>query len=186
MALSRRGVARQMQLRQIARMVAVGTPYKEIASRFGLAAQTIAMYMQDPSFKSLVETYLDRLDTKAEARILEDLIEAEEEALQTMRDLLSSKSDEVKFKAAESLLNRAGKRGKATDRQELATLNLNKPIDQALQAALADPSVRKMLQQRPDLQSALRALPPPEHMDVPAELVQGEQPEFEPSEPPDE
>lgn len=152
-----RGELQRTRDRKAARLLASGLSYSEVAQLTGLAEQTIAnKNAQDPKFKQMVEKYATKFEATLEDRIIDGLIEAEEDAVETMRGLMAdAQSEEVRFKAAESILDRAGRRGKAAETKQIATLNLNEPIDKALQSALADPTVRKLLDTKPELRKQL-------------------------------
>jgi len=165
-----RGEVKRVRDRKAARLLAAGLSYEEVAQQVGLASHTIAnKFHTEPHFVKMVEKYAHKFEENLEERIIEGLTEAEEEAVDTMRDLMTdAQSEEVRFKAAESILDRAGKRGKAAETKQIATLNLNEPLEKALASALSDPGVKQFLDSHPDLVKKLEA-PKPEAL--PAEII---------------
>lgn len=148
--------------RQIARLLAMGNSPAYVAKVLGCTAAAVTNRFNDAHFVALLHETEERYATAVDGHIIEALQEAEAEAVEVMRSLMTeSKDDKVKLAAAESLLNRAGKRGKPVDTQQVATLDVNR--ERELKAALADPKVRERLEAAKKL--ALKA-PKEEVIDV--------------------
>jgi DNA-binding CsgD family transcriptional regulator len=151
--------------RQAARLIAEGHSLSEAAKQLGMSAQRIRALLEDERFKVEVERFARSVSQTIEEQIIEDLVRVERKAVAVLEELLESKDDEVRFKAVTTALDRAGRRGKVADKveQKIATYNANQGMEQQLQAALRDPAVRKMLEQKPEM---LKMLPMPEVEDA--------------------
>ena len=161
--------------KQIARMLALGYTTKVVAKRLGMQEVTVKNRFLDADFAKLYDSYVNSIDIKIENEIVQSLVEAELEAVEALRELMvGAKKEDVRLAAAESLLDRAGQRGKPADKSQIATLSLNKPLDESVRNALSDPGVRAYLEQKPELAKMLSAGFPPQTEKVEVVVVEGE------------
>jgi hypothetical protein len=144
--------------------LAAGLTNTEAAKRCGVGRATIAKWRQDRRFLRAVEeatrVHLGQLHAL--------LVEGEVRAVQTMiaglaatmpaksgSKLVMVENWDVRLRAAESLANRRGERGKPMERVQAANFNFTAEARSELASALHDPAVQKMLKENPDLQRQL-------------------------------
>lgn len=130
------------QKRMAATYYAMGRSNAFITETLGISNETLNRWNESPEWNAFVEDIAER-----HAEVMNDLLEdAERIALATMVELTNSKDAKTRFKAAESLLNRAGKRGKPVDQVEQRSVSMTGDMNSALARALADPGVLQRLQ----------------------------------------
>ena len=144
--------------------LAAGLTNTEVAKRCGVGRATIAKWRLDRRFLRAVEeatrVHLGQLHVL--------LVEGEVRAVQTMiaglaatmpaksgSKLVMVENWDARLRAAESLANRRGERGKPMERVQAQTFSYTSEIRSELSSALHDPAVQKMLRESPDLQRQL-------------------------------
>lgn len=144
--------------RRVARLVASGMHPREIAKQLGVTRSHVYAIAKEPGFQQMVQDFVENNDTF----VRDGLLEGERSALNFMLNLVEDENAplELRHKAAHTLLDRAGNRGKPVERVESKHLNLSADDAQAALAnALRDPGVRVWLEQNQDVAAAL-LLPP--------------------------
>lgn len=126
------------QKRLAAMYYAMGRTKKWIEDKLLISGSTLDRWEESPEWLAFVDDVCEK-----HAEVMKDMLEdAEKTALLVMTELaVESEDDEVRLKAAESLLNRAGKRGKPVDQVEQRSVAITGDMNTALQRALADPGV---------------------------------------------
>lgn len=153
--------------KRVARLVASGMHPRDIAKQIGLTRAHIYAIAKEPGFQEMVQDFVANNDTF----VREGLLEGERSAINFMVNLVENESadEELRFKAAHTLLDRAGARGKPVERVESKSLQLSGDAAQAALAnALRDPGVRSWLEANPQVAKAL--LQPAAPSESPAEL----------------
>lgn len=141
--------------RMAATLLGMGKSKTSVAKHLGTSTSAIDLWMEKEDFAALVEE-ISAYHTEAMKDLLED---GERKAVVSLMELLEAEevvygkdgvevgkkpNHEVRLKAAESLLNRMGRRGKPADKVEATTHNYS---DTAVLSALMDPGVRQWLKQ---------------------------------------
>lgn len=142
----------------LARLLAMGLSQRQAALRVRMTEERVRGYMRDELFRKHVENIGLRIADRVEDEIATALRDIELEAVQNLWELAEkAKSEEVRLKATISILDRAGQRGAPAQRiqQQVATLDMNKPLPDQVRAALADPGVQQLLHKNPQLQRKL-------------------------------
>lgn len=125
------------QKRICATYIAMGKSRRSVAKLTGVAETTLQDWESWPEWKVFCEEISER-----HAETMEGLLaDSERLAVMAMNELLESTDPDVKFKAAESLLNRAAKRGKPVDQMEQRSIAMTGDLNKTLQQALRDPTV---------------------------------------------
>lgn len=146
--------------RTLAKYVALGYTPQQIAERCGVTAKLVRERLKSPPFQELVGREMERVASRVEDEVVENLAEAAKLASRQLVVALRSKDRATLRWAIEYALDR--KLGKPTEKVQQATLNLNKPLGEALQGALSDPGVRRWVEmERPELRALLGAAPQP-------------------------
>lgn len=149
--------------RRVARLVASGMHVRDIAKQLGLSRAQVQLVASEPGFQQIVQDFIENNDTF----VRDGLLEGERAAINYMLNLVENESadEELRFKAAHTLLDRAGARGKPVERVESRQLHLSQTDAQAALAnALRDPGVQRWLEQNPGVAKALlppNSTPPP-------------------------
>jgi hypothetical protein len=133
--------------RQAARLLAEGLTVPETSKQLGMTQKRIHMLLADERFKLEVEQAALRMSQTIEDQIIEELVQAERKAVIVVEELMDSKDEEIRLKAALTMLDRAGRRGKVADKveQRIATYNMNQAQRDQAKLALRDPGVRALL-----------------------------------------
>lgn len=149
------------------RQLALGKKAKEIRRQFQVSSKMWGEWVRDPNFLAAVEAKIGRLESLVEA----GLKEAELDAVATLHQALGAEvpvkqqGGRIKYlpdwsnriRAAISLLDRRGERGKPVERVQQANFNFNTPeIRNELVTALADPGVRAFLDADPEFAARFR------------------------------
>lgn len=120
----------------------MGKSKSAVSKLTGVAETTLNDWEKLPEWHAFVMDLAER-----HAETMEDLLsDAERQAVAAMTELLVSPDHDVRFKAAESILNRAGKRGKPVDQMEQRSIAMTGDLNKTLQQALRDPTVIERLQ----------------------------------------
>lgn len=161
----------------VARELAKGRDARTVRRQFGITTGAWATWFKDPAFLDQVQRKVERFDALVEETLAEGEIEAASTLVQALAatspikrkdgSILQFPNWDVRVRAAVSLLDRRGERGKPVERQLGATLNIKSgDIAKQLAGALADPAVQQFLQHDPalakQLQRELAQLAPPE------------------------
>lgn len=160
-----------------ARELAQGKSGLQVRRSYGISRATWATWEVNPHFLNEIKARLEKADQVVE----EALKEGESKAAATLILALAATTPlklksgkyhfrpdwETRVKAAMSLLDRRGERGKPVDRALQATGHFNPAtVAKELGAALSDPVVRQFIDQDPKFAAQFRrelaALPPPE------------------------
>lgn len=162
--------------------LAAGWSDERVAGELKVAKNVIKKWRTvDPEFMRELQAASIRHADLVEAM----LIEGERKAAETLIQALSAESRggpnwSVRLNAALSLLDRAGQRGRAVERQQIAQVvaRAQPDVEDALRRALRDPGVRTWLKSQ---EEGLKALLPPsaETLEITLDL-QPENPEVEP------
>jgi hypothetical protein len=127
----------------------------------------------DPEFKRELEVASLRHSDLVEAT----LVEGERKAAETLIQALSAETRgapnwTVRLNAALSLLDRAGQRGRAVERQQIAQVvaRAQPDVEDALRRALRDPGVRTWLKGQEDGLRALLPGPSAESVEITVDL----------------
>lgn len=105
-----------------------GLSYAEIAAETQRSESTVRQWFQaDDTFKAEFDSYKEQLTEQAEAQI----VDAGNEAVQTLRSMLGARSEYVRLQAAQDILNRLGV--KAPERHELTGRD-GKPLQVEMQS----------------------------------------------------
>lgn len=161
------------------RHLAAGTSVVQTAIALKLGKTHIKKWMELDEFKSeLTKAAADHV-----AVVEAMLIVGEREAAQTLMDALKAESRgapnwTVRLNAALSLLDRAGQRGRAVEKQQIAQVvaRATPDVEAALQRALRDPGVRNWLKDS----GTLALLPSGEEVTTIEADLQPDNPENEP------
>lgn len=140
--------------KRVARLVASGMSLREVAKHLGLTRAHVGAIAREAGFQQLVQDFVESNDTF----VREGLLEGERAAINFMLNLIENPDadEELRFKAAHTLLDRAGARGKPVERVESKSLQLSGDAAQAALAnALRDPGVRSYLEANPQVAKAL-------------------------------
>jgi len=129
------------QKRLAATYLGLGYTDQRVQKALAIGPETLKRWREFPEFTELVENLADQ-HHDAMAGLLAD---GERMAVTTMIELLNSPNDKVRMQAAESLLNRAGKRGKPVEKQEVQSVEFKGDVSEALNRALRDPGVLERL-----------------------------------------
>jgi len=119
----------------------------QVAKLVGVHAQTIRSWADEPEFQAGLQDVLNR-----HLELLEDgLLAGELAALEVMQAALTANDSngkpdwDIRIKAAARFLDAAGRRGKPVEQTEAKVLSISGSLDDAIKAALHDPTVREML-----------------------------------------
>jgi hypothetical protein len=160
--------------------LAAGWSDERVAGELKVAKGAIKKWRTiDPEFKRELENASIRHADLVEAM----LVEGERKAAETLIAALGAETRgnpnwSVRLNAALSLLDRAGQRGRAVERQQIAQVvaRAQPDVEDALRRALRDPGVRTWLKSQ---ENGLAALLPAETMQIEVDL-QPDNPEAEP------
>lgn len=128
----------------VAEARAKGLRHKQIAEELGVPVGSIhGILMKQKVKKRIVD-----LQQRNEAEVIDLLRTGEVLAADFMNSVLADEevSPELKFKVAESLLDRMGLRGRPVERKMEQSLTFTGNVDQAVARALADPGVKSWLE----------------------------------------
>jgi hypothetical protein len=144
--------------------MAAGLTNTEVAKRCGVGRRTVAQWRQDRRFLRAVEeatqahlSHLHALLVEGEVRAVQTLIAglAATMPAKSGSKLVMVEDWNARLRAAESLANRRGERGKPVERVQAANLNFTPEVRSELSQALRDPVVQQMLDADPDLKRRL-------------------------------
>lgn len=160
-----------------ARELAAGRKAIDIKKQFGVTALMWRNWMDNPNFLAAVESRLHRLDQIVEGVLKDGEVQASAVLVAALSAVTPVRhrdgkirlypNHEVRTRAAISLLDRQGQRGKPIERVMQNNLNTNSnEVRNEVAMALADPSVRAFLEADPVFAARLREqllqLPPPQ------------------------
>ena len=165
------------------RELAKGRKSKEVRRQFGISAAMWAEWNRDRMFIQALENTILRHDQIVEEALKEGELQASATLIQALAAEvpIKQKGGRIKYlpdwsnrvRAAISLLDRRGERGKPVERVQQANFNFNtQEVRNEITQALADPGVRQFLMQDPTLAAQLRkelsqlALPPESSCDT--------------------
>ncbi len=141
--------------------LAGGYSIREAAERCDLPVPTVKRWLKDPAFVQAVQQATDRHAGLVRSMLLEGEREAAATVVEALhatthlkvgKELREMPNWDIRVRAALSLLDRGGERGKAVDRVQQANLNVD-VTPEALHRALRDPGVRTWLDHKPDLKA---------------------------------
>ncbi len=150
-----------------AREIAKGRDARAVKKQYAVNARMWAKWMADPRFAAAIESHIYRADQI----VLEVLADGEAQAAQALVEALSAVTPirhkdgkirlypdhDVRVRAAISLLDRRGERGKPVERRMQGNVDLTSPaVQNELIGALADPTVRAFLDKHPARADQLR------------------------------
>lgn len=150
--------------KRVARLVASGMGLRDVAKQLNLTRSQVLQISRDPGFEAMVREFVENNDTF----VRDGLLDGERAAINFMLNLIEREdaAEELRFKAALTLLDRAGSRGKPVERVESKALTLSGDAAQAALAnALRDPGVRSYLDANPQVAKALLISPAGESPD---------------------
>ena len=131
-----------------ARLIAVGMTRNDVAGRLSIDISTLRRWhTDDEEFRAEIEDCANRMADQIEAALLE----GERKAALVIDEAMEAINPEgdpdwnVRLKAAMSLLDRQGRRGKAVDKVESKTMELTGDVNELLRNALRDPGMRPYL-----------------------------------------
>lgn len=123
---------------------AIGVRQQQIADELGCSLGAVVALLQ----KEKVKRRIRQLQERNEADVVEKLREGEILAADFLNGLLVDDEADpgLRFKAAETLLDRMGLRGRPIERKQEQIQTFSGNMDEAVAKALADPGVQSWLQ----------------------------------------
>lgn len=132
-----------------ARLLAAGMSRNDVAERLTVHVQTLRDWEnKDEAFRQEIEDTANRMCDQIESALMEGELKAAfviSEALDA-RDKEGNVDWATRVKAAFSLLDRQGRRGRAVERVESKSIEYKGDINELLLAALRDPGMREFLE----------------------------------------
>ena len=132
-----------------ARLLAAGMTRNDVAERLNVHVQTLRDWEhKDEDFRLEIEETANRMADQIESALMEGELKAAfviDEALEA-RDKEGQIDWSTRVKAALSLLDRQGRRGKAVERIESKSIEYKGDLNELLLAALRDPGMREFIE----------------------------------------
>lgn len=152
-AVQAKGARRKL----LAVYLGLGYSKPDAAAKVGMTLNGVDTACSDPAFVAMV----DRISLQ-HAETMEVLLSnAETKAIETLTNLLDAEDEDIRYKAAVNLLDRAGKRGAVVTRVEQKTVQhtteVKGDLNEALSKALLDPGVRRWLSAQPGFENAINS-----------------------------
>lgn len=129
------------QKRIAASLLGFGVTKTTVARMMGMPRGQLQSWMDDPEFQELTRA----AEETHEHAVVSALLIGEQRAATRLMELIESRDEDVALKAAVTLLDRMGKRGRPVEKTEAKQLILTGDPAEMLKRALADPGVRARL-----------------------------------------
>lgn len=158
----------QPMVRMAGLLLANGCTFYKADAMLGFPTNTTKLWWTNPAFRQFVKDN----EGKHEEVVISALLVGEQRAANTLLELLDSKDDDIRLKAAVSLLDRAGNRGAPRKGLDIKALSVTGDAATLIRQALLDPGVRARFREIPGIADLIaseathaeaRALPVPDH-----------------------